>query len=64
VKHAPSRKSLEGAKIRDELGRRATLRYTPDLLAALAQLAEHLICNLEVAGSIPVGGFADFWTSP
>ena len=26
-------------------------------IAAVAQLAEHVICNLEVAGSIPVGGF-------
>ena len=28
---------------------------TPD--AAVAQLAERVICNLEVTGSIPVGGF-------
>ena len=25
--------------------------------AAVAQLAERVICNLEVTGSIPVGGF-------
>jgi len=29
--------------------------------AAVAQLAEHVICNLEVAGSSPVGGF---WNMP
>ena len=28
------------------------------LLATLAQLVEHLICNHEVVGSIPIGGFA------
>ena len=27
------------------------------LLATLAQLVEHLICNHEVVGSIPIGGF-------
>lgn len=26
--------------------------------AAVAQLAERVICNLEVTGSIPVGGFS------
>lgn len=31
------------------------LRY-PAHAATVAQLAEHLICNLEVTGSIPVGG--------
>ena|GEM_PF-2602086 len=25
--------------------------------AAVAQLVEHLICNHEVVGSIPIGGF-------
>jgi hypothetical protein len=34
----------------------ARLRY-PARIATVAQLAEHLICNLEVTGSIPVGGF-------
>ena len=29
------------------------------LLATLAQLVEHLICNHEVVGSIPIGGFAE-----
>ena len=35
----------------------ARLRY-PARFATVAQLAEHLICNLEVTGSIPVGGLA------
>ena len=32
--------------------------YSP-LVAALAQLVERMICNLEVAGSIPAGGSTD-----
>lgn len=29
-------------------------------LAAVAQLVEHMICNLEVVGSSPIGGFSPF----
>jgi hypothetical protein len=33
--------------------------FTGSLFATLAQLVEHLICNHEVVGSIPIGGFAE-----
>jgi len=36
-----------------------TSLFTGLLFATLAQLVEHLICNHEVVGSIPIGGFAE-----
>jgi len=35
--------------------RLARLRFR--FVAAVAQLVEHMICNLEVVGSSPIGGF-------
>lgn len=38
-------------------------KTTIELLATLAQLVERLICNLEVVGSSPTGGFGEVMNS-
>ena len=35
---------------------RTTVSVEDLLVASIAQLVEHLICNQEVVGSIPIGG--------
>ena len=38
-------------------------RTLGDVAAAVAQLEEHMICNLEVGGSSPPGGFSGSFKS-
>ena len=50
-------RSLQTDPVKVELPPAAPERTLPPCPAAVAQLEEHMICNLEVGGSSPPGGF-------
>ena len=53
----PWARALESTRI----ARRIHRTYPDGVAAAVAQLEEHMICNLEVGGSSPPGGFPGSW---